>query len=438
MRPAIDTCADSRAPLLPIGSLMTCTVSDWPSKICRSIGVAAASPRPPPLAGRRVQVGHVQEGGAVQPDVDERALHAGQHARHLAQIDVADQAAFERAFDVQLLHRAVFDDGHARFLRGPVDEDVLVGHAFLCPEGRLRPSRPQGGQVQWRSHMDLESRARPRRPAQQLRRLVQRQPHDAGVAAVDVRHPGRDRALDGIGAGLAEGLAAGDVGRDRAPRHGAKRTCDTCSAARVRRPSCTATAVSTRCVRPDSAPQHGGGLGRVGRLAQDAPAQRHRGVGAQHRRRRQAALRQALARSAQLQPRHALHVGGGQLAGPHRLQRLGVFVVVGQQQSGAPRRSAAATGCAAGSATPGRRSWAALASFAVVRVALQSATRRGTAPRPAARARRHAAASGPTGAASRRRGLQRRVQPVGAADQTAPRRGRRRARRAAVRPAAAW
>ena len=54
MRPAIDTCADSRAPLVPIGSLMTCTVSDWPSKICRSIGVAAASPRPGgplPLAG---------------------------------------------------------------------------------------------------------------------------------------------------------------------------------------------------------------------------------------------------------------------------------------------------------------------------------------------------------------------------------------------------
>jgi hypothetical protein len=105
---------------------MTCTVSVWPSKTWRSIGaprLAAAA-----AVAVRVQVGHVQEGGALQPDVDEGALHARQHAHHLAQVDVADQAALERALDVQLLHRAVLDDGDARLLRGPVDEDVLAGH----------------------------------------------------------------------------------------------------------------------------------------------------------------------------------------------------------------------------------------------------------------------------------------------------------------------
>jgi hypothetical protein len=71
-------------------------------------------------------VGHVQERGALQADVDEGRLHAGQHARHLAQVHVADQSALERAFDVQLLHRAVLDDRHPRFLRRPVDQDVLL------------------------------------------------------------------------------------------------------------------------------------------------------------------------------------------------------------------------------------------------------------------------------------------------------------------------
>jgi hypothetical protein len=90
---------------------------------------------------RRIQVGHVEERGAIQPDVDEGALHARQHACHLAQVDVADQAALERALDVQLLHRAVLDDGHARFLRSPVDEDVLAGHGGLDRQRKLELGR---------------------------------------------------------------------------------------------------------------------------------------------------------------------------------------------------------------------------------------------------------------------------------------------------------
>jgi hypothetical protein len=76
----------------------------------------------------RMQVGHMQERGPFEADIDECALHAGQHPRHLAEVDVADQAALERTLDVQLLHRAVLDDGHARLLRCPVDQDVVVCH----------------------------------------------------------------------------------------------------------------------------------------------------------------------------------------------------------------------------------------------------------------------------------------------------------------------
>ena len=62
-------------------------------------------------------VGHMQKSRPLEPDVDEGRLHARQDAGHLAQIDVAHQTAFEGALDVQLLHRARFDDRHPRLLR---------------------------------------------------------------------------------------------------------------------------------------------------------------------------------------------------------------------------------------------------------------------------------------------------------------------------------
>ncbi len=61
-------------------------------------------------------VGHVQKGRALQADVDEGGLHARQHARDLAQVDVAHQATLQGAFDVQLLHGAMLDHGHTGFL----------------------------------------------------------------------------------------------------------------------------------------------------------------------------------------------------------------------------------------------------------------------------------------------------------------------------------
>ena len=72
-----------------------------------------------------VDVGDVQESGALEADLDERRLHPRQHAGDLADVDVADAAALELALDVELLHRAALDDGDTRFLRRPVDEDVL-------------------------------------------------------------------------------------------------------------------------------------------------------------------------------------------------------------------------------------------------------------------------------------------------------------------------
>ncbi len=72
-------------------------------------------------------VGDVQERGALEPDLDERGLHAGQHPHHAAHVDVADDAAARGALDVQLLHHAVRHHRDARLLRRDVDED-LFGH----------------------------------------------------------------------------------------------------------------------------------------------------------------------------------------------------------------------------------------------------------------------------------------------------------------------
>src|SRR4051812_12941954 len=52
------------------------------------------------------------------------------------------------------------------------------------------------------------------RLSQQLGRFVQGQSHDTGVTAVDAAYPAGHRALDRVRAGLAEWLAARDVGVD--------------------------------------------------------------------------------------------------------------------------------------------------------------------------------------------------------------------------------
>src|SRR5437764_2209403 len=52
------------------------------------------------------------------------------------------------------------------------------------------------------------------RPLEQRGRLVQRQAHDTGVAALDLLDPGGCAALDRVGAGLSERLAGRDVALD--------------------------------------------------------------------------------------------------------------------------------------------------------------------------------------------------------------------------------
>ncbi len=88
-------------------------------------------------------VGDVQERGALEADLDERALHAGQHARDAAEADVADEPARARALDVQFLHDALLEHRDAGFLRRYVDED-FVRHRIS--DRRHSQRLRQGGQ----------------------------------------------------------------------------------------------------------------------------------------------------------------------------------------------------------------------------------------------------------------------------------------------------
>src|SRR5690606_16735089 len=54
----------------------------------------------------------MDEGRALQADVDERRLHAGQHPHHLALVDVSDDAATLGALDVDFLQHTVFHHRH--------------------------------------------------------------------------------------------------------------------------------------------------------------------------------------------------------------------------------------------------------------------------------------------------------------------------------------
>jgi hypothetical protein len=102
----------------------------------RRRGIRAAIVR-----ARLPDVGDVQEGRPFQADVDKGRLHAGQHPHYLAGIDIAGQAARQRAFYVQFLHGALHDQGDAGFLRCDVNQDIFV-HAPII-HGRLRGGKPQ-------------------------------------------------------------------------------------------------------------------------------------------------------------------------------------------------------------------------------------------------------------------------------------------------------
>ena len=107
----------------------------------RSRGRCRRAPLPaPPLRRRRRplelvellervdDVGDVEEAVALEAEVDEGGLHAGQDFRDPALVDVADDAALPFALDEDFGDEVVFENGHHRLVavRG---DDHLLGHS---------------------------------------------------------------------------------------------------------------------------------------------------------------------------------------------------------------------------------------------------------------------------------------------------------------------
>ncbi len=79
-------------------------------------------------------VRRVQEGGSLQPDIDERRLHARQYSQHATFEDVADRAAPHRALDIDLLQYAVLQQRCTHLAGRHVDQyfffQGFVGHVI--------------------------------------------------------------------------------------------------------------------------------------------------------------------------------------------------------------------------------------------------------------------------------------------------------------------
>ena len=81
-----------------------------------------------------------QKSGAIQADIDECGLHAGQNALHAPENDVADEAMAaaaalflqravieaDRAFEEKLLELSFLDNSDTNFPRPAIDQDFLV------------------------------------------------------------------------------------------------------------------------------------------------------------------------------------------------------------------------------------------------------------------------------------------------------------------------
>ena len=70
-------------------------------------------------------VGDVEEAVALEAEVDEGGLHAGQHFRDPALVDVTDDAAVPLALDENLRDEVVFENGHHGLVAVGGDDHLL-------------------------------------------------------------------------------------------------------------------------------------------------------------------------------------------------------------------------------------------------------------------------------------------------------------------------
>ena len=114
-----------RAPLWPIGSLVTCTSTVWPGAegVLDALGLVGLE-----AGGVPVDLTGVEHGVAALADVDEGGLHRGQDVLHAAEVDVAGHRDVRGLVDVVLDEDAVLEHAH-------LGAALLVAHDHDAVDG---------------------------------------------------------------------------------------------------------------------------------------------------------------------------------------------------------------------------------------------------------------------------------------------------------------
>jgi hypothetical protein len=76
-------------------------------------------------------VAHIQKGVALQPDVDERGVHAGQHILHQAFVDIADDAL--APLEAQFHQLPVLQNGDSRLAGRDIHQD-FTDDLLVCDD----------------------------------------------------------------------------------------------------------------------------------------------------------------------------------------------------------------------------------------------------------------------------------------------------------------
>jgi len=108
------------------------------------------------LLERRYDIGDVEETVALETEVNERRLHAGQHFRDPAFVEIASDTALMLAFDEDFGNLIVLEDRDPCFV-GARGDDHLLGHA-RCSR-RARPRTPDGSPLPARAGASARSTA---------------------------------------------------------------------------------------------------------------------------------------------------------------------------------------------------------------------------------------------------------------------------------------
>ena len=103
-------------------------------------------------------IGDVQKCLARQPNVDESGLHAWKDLRHTSLVDIADDGALTLAFDGDLGHVVVLENGRHRLV-------AARGHDQLFVHSEQSPLDPSAGRDRDRAHPSTPRGHPPTRPA---------------------------------------------------------------------------------------------------------------------------------------------------------------------------------------------------------------------------------------------------------------------------------